>query len=99
MHSTSILSLALALCGAVLAIPAAPMKTGVAKLQVPDPDCAALQEYCKCKNDDFQCETDVDCEWCRAHHAWDSPTSTNSTAPASTAPPVATHTSRVRRIY
>ncbi|KAI2618974.1 hypothetical protein GGS26DRAFT_595661 [Hypomontagnella submonticulosa] len=91
MHSTSIFVLVLAVCGAVLAGPS-PTTTRAPG----DPDCAALEEYCKCEDDDLQCELNVDCEWCRKHDAWDDPSSTTS---STSTKPVVTHTLRVRGAY
>ncbi|KAI0169989.1 hypothetical protein GGR52DRAFT_574035 [Hypoxylon sp. FL1284] len=80
MHTSNLLVLALALCNAAVAAPA-PTRTLVpvpspavelaAAMSSHTPNCAAIENYCKCQNEDFQCETDVDCEWCRDHHAWD----------------------------
>ncbi|KAI2469596.1 hypothetical protein F4781DRAFT_215652 [Annulohypoxylon bovei var. microspora] len=85
MRSSSLVALALALCGAVIAAPAptgtiTPAPTGVVAAAAEDtPDCAALQHYCEsCSGDDFNCETDPNCEWCRAHNAWDPTTSTTT---------------------
>ncbi|KAI2620479.1 hypothetical protein GGR54DRAFT_100115 [Hypoxylon sp. NC1633] len=74
MRTVDVLTLALTLCGAALAIPPPthtpiPTAAGVVNAAA-DPDCASIEEYCKCKDDDFQCETDPNCEWCRAHNAW-----------------------------
>ncbi|KAI1102480.1 hypothetical protein F4804DRAFT_334233 [Jackrogersella minutella] len=80
MQPSSLLALALALCGAALAVPAPTTLPTVTVSPVPTtveiaaamttPDCASLEEYCKCEDGDFNCETDPSCEWCREHNAW-----------------------------
>ncbi|KAI8961266.1 hypothetical protein F5Y11DRAFT_348663 [Daldinia sp. FL1419] len=76
MHSST-LALALAICGSVVAVavPASNVAptpvTPVAEFESSaTPDCTSIEEYCKCKDDDFQCETNPNCEWCREHNAW-----------------------------
>ncbi|KAI1652793.1 hypothetical protein F4813DRAFT_400580 [Daldinia decipiens] len=85
MHSSSFLALALAICGGVVAV-AVPSNTApipptpVAEFAAAaTPDCTSIEEYCKCKDDDFQCETNLNCEWCRDHNAWgdENPTSSS----------------------
>ncbi|KAI1398021.1 hypothetical protein F4819DRAFT_489946 [Hypoxylon fuscum] len=77
MRSSSFLALAAMLCGAVVAVPAPtrtplPSVTRAQELAAADgtPDCAALEDYCQCHDDDFNCETNPSCEWCREHNAW-----------------------------
>ncbi|KAI0853461.1 hypothetical protein F5Y00DRAFT_257482 [Daldinia vernicosa] len=85
MHSSSFFALALAICGGVVAVavpsntartPPTPVEFAAAGNT---PDCASIEEYCKCKDDDFQCETNSSCEWCRDHNAWgdEGPTSSS----------------------
>ncbi|KAI1384239.1 uncharacterized protein F4822DRAFT_64359 [Hypoxylon trugodes] len=87
MHSTILLTIAFALCGTVLASPA-PTRVGIpaasaVEVHAPEgtPDCTALEEYCKCKTEDFNCQTDPSCEWCRDHNAWPSTTTNVAAAP------------------
>ncbi|KAI1464336.1 uncharacterized protein F4812DRAFT_462751 [Daldinia caldariorum] len=85
MHSSSSFALALAICGGVvaLAVPSSTIAgpaTPVAAAWAPSdsPDCTTIEEYCKCKDDDFQCETNPNCEWCRDHNAWGDQNPTSS---------------------
>ncbi|KAI1772118.1 hypothetical protein F4818DRAFT_444743 [Hypoxylon cercidicola] len=81
MWNANLVVLVLVACRAAVAAPAAsqmlvPSQSPAAELAAAEttskgPDCAAIEEYCKCKNDDLQCEENVDCQWCRDHHAWD----------------------------
>ncbi|KAH9894693.1 hypothetical protein F4778DRAFT_784117 [Xylariomycetidae sp. FL2044] len=33
-----------------------------------EPDCVKMKDYCThCKKDDFACDTNANCEWCRKH--------------------------------
>ncbi|OTB01322.1 hypothetical protein M426DRAFT_14629 [Hypoxylon sp. CI-4A] len=95
MHTTNIFALALALCSStVLAVPAAAASVSITRIPKPPPsavdvfdafntpNCASLQDYCKCQNDDFDCETNPSCEWCRDHDAWSS--SSQPPAPTTT---------------
>ncbi|KAI1138104.1 hypothetical protein F5Y05DRAFT_413418 [Hypoxylon sp. FL0543] len=75
MRSSTILAIALATCSAALAVPprsALPPPT-VGFGAESTPDCAAIKDYCKCLDADFNCETDPRCEWCREHNAWNNP--------------------------
>ncbi|KAI1374231.1 hypothetical protein F4677DRAFT_447555 [Hypoxylon crocopeplum] len=75
MRTSSLITLALALCGAALAVPSPTrivksLPNPVVRPAAEDsPDCDSIKEYCKCTDDDFQCETNPNCEWCR-EHAW-----------------------------
>ncbi|KAI2604191.1 uncharacterized protein GGS25DRAFT_451298 [Hypoxylon fragiforme] len=90
----SLLSLTIALLGATTAVLAVPTptpklitessSTTPTPVQITgavdnSPDCASLEEYCKCKDDDFQCETNPSCEWCREHDAWPPASTTTAT--------------------
>ncbi|KAI1479082.1 hypothetical protein F4774DRAFT_410156 [Daldinia eschscholtzii] len=85
MHSSTFFALALAICGSVDAVafpsnttPTPPTPVLAAWAPSDSPDCASIEEYCKCKDDDFQCETNPNCEWCRDHNAWGDQNPTSS---------------------
>ncbi|KAK6948915.1 hypothetical protein Daesc_008986 [Daldinia eschscholtzii] len=100
MHSSNFFALALAICGSVAAvafpsntIPTPPTPVLAAWAPSDSPDCASIEEYCKCKDEydlqfslvlprprlfDFQCETNPNCEWCRDHNAWGDQNPTSS---------------------
>ncbi|KAI1454682.1 hypothetical protein F4805DRAFT_460496 [Annulohypoxylon moriforme] len=93
MRQSTLLAAALACCGAVIAAPPA-MPPTITQAPAPDavefaaasstPDCTKIQQYCSsCSSDDFNCETDPNCEWCRAH-VWDSTTSSSTSTSTST---------------
>ncbi|KAI1768142.1 hypothetical protein GGR53DRAFT_462667 [Hypoxylon sp. FL1150] len=76
MQTSSILALALAICGTAIAVPAAspsqiPEAASI-KLASNTPNCTALVDYCKCTDGDFDCETNPSCEWCE-ENVWDNP--------------------------
>ncbi|KAI1205666.1 uncharacterized protein F4807DRAFT_278944 [Annulohypoxylon truncatum] len=102
MRSSSLLAITFALYGAVLAAPPATSPT-TTQAPAPNavesahagntPDCTSIEHYCKtCSSDDFNCETDPNCEWCRAHSAWYTSSSTSSTSPSSSSPTTMTTT-------
>ncbi|KAI0839247.1 hypothetical protein F5Y06DRAFT_266345 [Hypoxylon sp. FL0890] len=109
MRSSNLVTLAFAICGAALAIPPLPALPRALDLPsgwVDDtpsptaeyeasntPDCSAIEEYCKCLDGDFNCETDPSCEWCRDHDAWKDPPPPSSSNSTSTPPATSTLTS------
>ncbi|KAL7620805.1 hypothetical protein AAE478_009803 [Parahypoxylon ruwenzoriense] len=48
------------------------------------PNCTEIEEYCKhCGEDDFQCETNPNCEWCFEHGGFDHPPKSSSSSSSS----------------
>ncbi|KAI1415033.1 hypothetical protein F5Y13DRAFT_187720 [Hypoxylon sp. FL1857] len=90
MRPSYLIALALTMCGGALARPRPSRVTYLSATRVVEhepattPDCAAIEEYCKCLDGDFDCQTDPSCEWCRDHNAWQSPTSAPPPPPSST---------------
>ncbi|KAI1321969.1 hypothetical protein F5Y16DRAFT_57493 [Xylariaceae sp. FL0255] len=59
MHYATLITLALA------ALAAAVPSLVIIDNSMSDPNCTALWDYCSsCDPDDFDCESNPDCEWC-----------------------------------
>ncbi|KAI0409930.1 hypothetical protein F4802DRAFT_6949 [Xylaria palmicola] len=72
MYFSTVLSLFLAALAAAVPTPgqgnADVSKRGLVTFVMTEPDCHAIENYCKHCNGDFNCETDPRCEWCYQHH-------------------------------